>query len=120
MDLLGPRKSPRLSTVVGLPTGQDGHEVATPGKGSELGRAIRNNRMAAPREDQSKVWDDYERRQNEPSPAAEPLLPRPSIADVPNGWDEGVIPDNSVPANLRGNICSGVNKPKSLKRYADE
>lgn len=76
--------------------------------------------MPVPREDQAKVFDDYERKMKERSPSAEPLRVHPSIEDVPNGWDEGVVPDQSVPTNLRGNICSGVNKPKSLKRFPDE
>lgn len=76
--------------------------------------------MAAEQEDQSKAFDDYERKLHEPSPAAEPFQPRPSTSDIPNGWDQGVVPDDSVPVNFRGNIISGVTKPKSLKRYPDE
>ncbi|MFO0946241.1 MAG: hypothetical protein U1D30_09885 [Planctomycetota bacterium] len=76
--------------------------------------------MAETNEDQSKAFDEYEKKLNAANPAAEPYRPRPSLNDVPNGWDVGVVPDDSVPVNLRGNVCSGVNKPKSLKRYADE
>ena len=32
----------------------------------------------------------------------------PTLDDVPNGWEEGLKPDLSVPPNLRGNVCSGI------------
>lgn len=71
-------------------------------------------------EDQSKAFDDYMTRLAQPSPAAEPFRVDPKIADEPNGWDQGVVPDGTVPVHFRGNICSGINKPKSLKRYPDD
>ena len=76
--------------------------------------------MATSANDRDKPHQPYIVASDDVSPSVERVtVSRPSLKDVPNGWEQGVTMDNPTPPNLRGNVCSGNTKPKSLERFPE-